>query len=112
MQLFTINATPERYDVTEAENLTRHKNYAMAVSNVLSNFGIDGFTIQEVQGFWQGVAEQSYIITVAIDDDTNSSGQDARATIEMIAEELRLTYNQDAVMVTYPNGSAKLIERP
>ena len=114
MQLYTINATWVRPDDSGMTKLQYSDGgiYKRVVSDMLASFGIDGFTIQEVQGFWQGVAEQSYIITVAIDDDTNSSGQDARATIEMIAEELRLTYNQDAVMVTYPNGSVKFIERP
>ena len=102
MQLFTINATPERYDVTKAENVKRHAGYARTVYNALSSVGIDGFTIQEVQGYWQGVAEQSYIITVA----TELGG------IDIVAEKLRSIYNQDAVMVTYPDGSAKFIERP
>ena len=102
MQLYTINATPERYDVTKAENVKRHASYACTVSSVLNTAGIDGFTIQEVQGYWQGVAEQSYIITVA----TELGG------IDIVAEKLRSIYNQDAVMVTYPDGSAKFIERP
>ena len=102
MQLFTINATPERYDVTKAENVKRHAGYASTVSSVLNTAGIDGFTIQEVQGYWQGVAEQSYIITVA----TELGG------IDIVAEKLRSIYNQDAVMVTYPDGSVKFIERP
>lgn len=102
MQLYTINATPERYDVSEEENLTRHKGYAQVVSSVLNTAGIDGFTMQEVQGYWQGVAEQSYIITVATD----------LGGIDIIAEKLRSIYNQDAVMVTYPDNSVKFIERP
>ena len=104
MQLFTINATPERYDVTKAENVKRHAGYARTVYNALSSVGIDGFTIQEVQGYWQGVAEQSYIITVATDLSSD--------VIDKVAEILRDMYNQDAVMVAYPDGSAKFIERP
>ena len=104
MQLFTINATPERYDVTEAENLKRHKTYAIVVSHALQAVGIDGFTIQEVQGYWQGIPETSYIITVATD---KSSWH-----IDRVCELLRDRYNQDAVMVTYPDGSVKFIERP
>ena len=103
MQLYTINATPERYDVTEEVNDERHKNYAITVSNALSSVGIDGFTIQEVQGYWQGVAEQSYIITVACED---------VKVIERFAESIRGVYDQDAVMIAYPNGSVKFIERP
>ena len=104
MQLYTINATPERYDVTEEVNDERHKNYAITVSNALSSVGIDGFTIQEVQGYWQGVPEKSYIITVLTD---KSSGD-----IDKVAELLRDRYNQDAVIVTYPDSSVKFIERP
>ena len=103
MQLFTINATPERYDATKAENVKRHAGYARTVYNALSSVNIDGFTIQEVQGFWQGVAEQSYIITLACEDVN---------IIERFAESIRSVYDQDAVMVTYPDGSVKFIERP
>ena len=104
MQKYTINATPERYDVTKDENVNRHKTYAIVVSNALTSVGIDGFTIQEVQGYWQGKPEKSYIITVA----TEKSSW----FIDRVAELLRDRYNQDAVMVTYPDGSAKFIERP
>lgn len=103
MQLYTINATPERYDVSDEENLTRHKTYAITVSHALASVGIDGFAIQEVQGFWQGVAEKSYIITVLTDKSS--------CDIDRVAELLRNRYDQDAVMVTYPDGSAKFIER-
>ena len=104
MQLYTINATPERYDVSEEANLTRHKFYAMVVSHALTSLGIDGFAIQEVQGYWQGVPEKSYIITVATE---KSSWH-----IDRVAESLRDRYDQDAVMVTYPDNSVKFIERP
>ena len=103
MQLYTINATPERVDVTETVNAERHKNYAITVSHALASYGIDGFTIQEVQGYWQGVPEKSYIITVACED---------VKTIERFAESMRSVYNQDAVMIAYPDGSVKFIERP
>ena len=103
MQLYTINATPERYDVSEAENTKRHKNYAKTVSGVLSSVGIDGFTMQEVLGYWQGIPEKSYTITIATENGS---------AIDKIAERLRDMYNQDAVMVTYPDNSVKFIERP
>ena len=103
MQLYTINATPERYDVTEAENVKRHKNYDITVSHALASVGIDGFTIQEVQGYWKGIPEKGYIITVATDKSSWN--------IDRVAELLRDRYDQDAVMVTYPDGSVKFIER-
>ena len=104
MQLYTINATWVRPDDSGMTKLQYRDGsiYRRVVSDMLASYGIDGFTIQEVQGFWQGVAEQSYIITVA----TELGG------IDIVAEKLRSIYNQDAVMVTYPDGSVKFIERP
>ena len=104
MQLYTINATWVRPDDSGMTKLQYSDGsiYRRVVSDMLASYGIDGFTIQDVQGFWQGVAEQSYIITVA----TELGG------IDIVAEKLRSIYNQDAVMVTYPDGSAKFIERP
>lgn len=103
MRLYTINATPQRYDVSDEENAKRHLGYARYVSDALANFGIDGFTIQQVEGYWQGLSEISYIITVATDK--------GDLTIDMVCDMLRLQYNQDAVMVTYPDNSVKFIER-
>ena len=104
MQLYTINATPERYDVSEEENAKRHKTYAITVSHAFASVGIDGFTIQEVQGYWQGVPEKSYIITVITDKLSRN--------VDRVAELLRNRFNQDAVIVTYPDNSVKFIERP
>ena len=116
MQLYIINATPQRYDVSDDENARRHAGYATNVSDVLSRWGIDGFTIQEVQGYWQGKPERSYIITVALDKqipvDTGEGSLNSDTIIKAVAGELRDMYNQDAVMVTYPDSSVKFIERP
>ena len=104
MQLYTINATWVRPDDSGMTKLQYSDGgiYKRVVSDMLASYGIDGFAIQEVQGFWQGVPEKSYIITVATD----------LGGIDIIAEKLRSIYNQDAVMVTYPDGSVKFIERP
>ena len=105
MQLYTINATWVRPDDSGMTKLQYSDGsiYRRVVSDMLASYGIDGFTIQEVQGFWQGVAEQSYIITLACEDVN---------IIERFAESIRSVYDQDAVMVTYPDGSVKFIERP
>lgn len=103
MQLYTINATCERPEFDKYKQELYHDRYAGNVSDVLSRFGIDGFTMQEVLGYWQGVPEKSYIITVATDNE---------GAIDKICERLRSMYNQDAVMVTYPDNSVKFIERP
>lgn len=102
MQLYTINATPERHDVSDTENAKRHLGYARTVSRILSSAGIDGFTIQEVEGYWEGLSEKSYIITVALDDITT-------VRLMQVAGELRDAYNQDAVMVTYPDNTVEFI---
>ena len=102
MKLYTINATCERPEFDRYKQALYHDRYASNVSDVLSRFGIDGFTLQQVQGYWQGVPERSYIITVATDNE---------GAIEKISERLRDMYNQDAVMVTYPDNTVKFIER-
>jgi len=101
MQLYTINATPERYDATESENVKRHAGYARYVSEALDNFGISGFTMVEAVGYWENTREKSYIITVASDNVKN---------VELVCDMLRLQYNQDAVMLTYPDNSVKFID--
>ena len=103
MQLYTINATCERPEYDNDTQARHHREYANTVCNALATHNIDGFTLQEVQGYWQGLSETSYIITVA---HTNSGD------IDKICEILRDMYNQDAVMVTYPDNSVKFIERP
>ena len=106
MQLYTINATWVRPDDSGMTKLQYSDGgiYKRVVSDMLASFGIDGFAIQEVQGYWQGVPEKSYIITVATDKSSD--------IIEQFAESIRSVYDQDAVMIAYPNGSVKFIERP
>ena len=102
LRTFTLNATPERYNLSKAENDKRHADYAATVSQALKSENIDGFTIQEVAGYWQGQAEKSYIISVATDNTDDS--------IERVASVLREAYEQDAVMLTYPDGRVAFIE--
>lgn len=102
LKTYTLNATPERYNLTQAENDKRHADYAATVSQALKSENIDGFTIQAVKGYWESVAEKSYIITVATDKDASS--------IERVAAVLREVYEQDAVMLTYPDGTVAFVE--
>lgn len=102
LRTFTINATCERFDVSEAENTKRHNGYAMTVCNALGAENIDGFTLQKVDGYWRGTAEKSYIITVATDTTDDA--------IERACEGLRAMYDQEAVMLTYPSGKVAFIE--
>jgi len=102
LRTFVLNATPERYNLTQEENNKRHADYAATVSQAFKAEHIDGFTIQEVAGYWQGTPEKSYLITVATDNTDDS--------IERVASVLREVYEQDAVMLTYPTGKVAFIE--
>lgn len=99
MKLYTINATWVRPNVT-----TLRVPYSHTVSNVLGDYGIDGFTLYEVDGYWMGVNEVSYKIEVALTD------EQAKSILE-VCEKLRALYDQDAVMLTYPDNSVEFIER-
>ena len=103
MKLYTINATCEQHKYTRQENIDNHKHYAASVAEILAEHKIDGFTIEQVDGYWQGVPERSYKISIATDD---------AMVLDRVCELLRDRYNQDAVMVTYPDNSVKFIERP
>lgn len=131
MQLYTITATPvqnaKQYKeslgaampsdkmLSDSEvnkfNALALKEYPQAVAQVLANFGIDGFTMYQVNGYWKSQAEASYKIELALDDDSNDGGANARATAEMIAQELATKYNQEAVMLTLPDNSVHFIEQ-
>lgn len=103
MQQFTINATTIRPQYSDIVNKQRFDKMPEIVANTLTNYGIDGFTMYPVMGYWQGEREDSYKIEVLTD-----KGFDVMAEV---AEILRDMYNQDAVMVTYPDNSVKFIER-
>jgi len=100
MQLYTINATCEQHKYTIQQNKDNHKSYPARVAEVLAQHKIDGFTIEQVYGYWQGVPEKSYKIGVATEDGN---------TIDKVCELLRDMFQQDAVMVTYPDNSVKFI---
>lgn len=100
MKLYTINATCEQVKYTIQQNLEHHKVYSSSVSEILQEHNIDGFTIERVEGYWQGKPERSYKISIALDDDS---------IIDNICEMLRDTYQQDAVMLTSPDNSVKFI---
>lgn len=114
MKLYTINATPIRKfkqlsdsekkyirkgeDTLNAINARALEIYPGAVALTLAKHGIDGFTIYPVQGYWKGEAEDSFKIEIATDGD-----------VGMIASELRDIFNQEAVMLTNPNGEVEFI---
>ena len=111
MKLYTINATPYRDGADASINNINLVEYPTVVARILSNFGLDGFTIYKVDGYWRGKSEPSFKIEIAMDDNTNPGGVNADATAEMIAQELATVYNQDAVMLTLPNNTVKFIEQ-
>lgn len=100
MQLYTLNATPVRVDIDNATNDARCQDYPQFVAALLQKYGVDGFTIYEVQGFWQAVKERSFKIEIA---------SDTKVVIDKIAVELRDMFNQDAVMLTNPDNSVEFI---
>lgn len=100
MKLYTINATCEQVKYTIQQNRDNHKSYSARVAEVLAQHNIDGFTIECVDGYWQGVPEKSYKISVAVEDGT---------ILDKVCEMLRDMYQQDAVMLTSPDNSVKFI---
>jgi hypothetical protein len=104
MKLFTINATPVRVDVSEYDNTVRVNHYPSYVASILKHYDIDGFTIYQVQGYWQGESEVSFKIELALEQ-----GQSTIDKVGKICADLRDQYNQDAVMLTYPNNSVEFI---
>ena len=100
MKLYTINATCEQVKYTRTQNEDNHKHYSASVAEILSEHKIDGFTIERVGGYWQGVPERSYKISIATDDE---------GVLDKVCEMLRDTFQQDAVMLTYPDNSVRFI---
>ena len=113
MELFTITATPIMNEAQAQEfpgykgdivkfNKSNLKDYKQQVAEILANWGIDGFTIYQVDGYWMGQGEASFKIEIAIDSDSER--------VYTVARELRRMYNQDAVMLTLPDNTVKFIE--
>lgn len=100
MELYTINATPVRVDVSKSVNKVRVREYPKVVSDVLLRHGFLGFTIRKVMGYWEGKSEVSFEISVATDDGTK---------LVQAAEELRDSFNQDSVMFTTPDRKVVFI---
>ena len=104
MKLYTINATPWQAGLPNATNNVFCDSYAKFVSGVLYEHGIDGFTFYEVVGFWEGEQERSFKIEIARDDDENEN------ELLDICDVLRKLYNQDSVMLTYPDNTVVFID--
>lgn len=100
MKLYTINATCEQHKYTIQQNRENHKVYSSRVAEVLAQHKIDGFTIERVDGYWQGVPEKSYKISVATED-----GE----VLDRVCVLLRDMFQQDSVMLTNPDNSVKFI---
>ncbi len=100
MKLYTINATCEQVKYTIQQNRDNHKLYPSRVAEVLAQHKIDGFTIEQVYGYWQGVPEKSYKISVAVEDSVS---------LDNVCELLRDMFQQDAVMLTNPDNSVRFI---
>ena len=101
MKLYTINATPWQAVAGDDYNNHACETYPSRVAKILSEHKIDGFTIYEVMGYWQGKPERSFKIEIAIEPDT----------MEMIdiCKILKTRFGQDSVMLTMPNGEVTFI---
>lgn len=64
-----------------------------AAKRQLANRGIDGFTVVQGVGYWQGEAEECLIVSVMVDWD----GFGSRAVADGIAHDLARDLGQDAV---------------
>lgn len=110
MKLYTINATPVRKDDSHERTVGLLAGYPGDVAELLHEYGIDGFTMYQVNGYWQGVPEVSFKIELALlEDEASYDILDARELVRCISEELRNTYNQDSVMVTLPDNTVEFI---
>lgn len=122
MKLYTITATPVRkykqLGTTDQSNIDRrvdtlHKINQMAVevypdivANLLNQWGIDGFTIYRVDGYWRGEPEASFKIELAGEFDDKHADTNI---IRSIADALKKLYNQDSVMLTLPDNTVEFI---
>lgn len=95
MKLYTINATSIRPEYSDKINQARFDSMPYMLSDTFKSVGIDGFTLYEVIGFWQGEREPSYKIEVLTE----------------LCEQIRHVYNQDAVILQC-GEIVKFIERP
>lgn len=104
MKLYTINATWVRPTDTEQDKAYKEARYSGTVAQILDKYGVDGFTIYKVDGYWNREAELSYKIEIATELSLDKMLE--------ICERLRKEYQQDAVMLTLPDNSVEFIERP
>ena len=103
MKLYTINATSFRPEYNAKINQARFDNMPYMLSNTFKSVGIDGFTLYEAIGFWEGKREPSYKIEVLTDLDFE--------VMAGLCELIRYAYNQDAVILQC-DETVKFIERP
>lgn len=103
MKLYTINATSIRPEYSDNVNKARFDNMPYMLADTFKSVGIDGFTIYEVIGFWQGERERSYKIEVLTKLDFDGMAE--------LCEQIRHVYNQDAVIIQC-GEDVKFVERP
>jgi len=113
MKLYVINATPWRDDVQRSANIVNMIDYPSDVAMILAEHSIEGFTMYEVQGYWQGKAERSFKIEIALEDTRILRAITGTVSVEVLINRictiLRDKYNQESVMLTLPNGEVEFI---
>jgi hypothetical protein len=73
--------------------MTRYRLYTERFDNIaaIARQRFEGFTLINAVGYWQGASEDSVIVEVVTDD---------ASRIKALAEDIRRTNHQQAVMVT------------
>ena len=63
--------------------------------------GLFGYTLIQVDGYWHGENETSFIVQIAIDEPI---------LVTMIGTDYKLTFFQESVMLVLPSGLVTFIE--
>lgn len=101
MKLYTINATPVREAASKDKNDQMCAKFPQEIADILNEYDIDGFTIYEVKGYWEGLAERSFKIEIATSLDYFIMSE--------VCNHIRDEYSQKAVMLTKPDNTVELI---
>lgn len=72
------------------------------ITNFLNSFDqLFGYTLIQVDGYWHGENEISFIVQIAIE---------VSSLVESIGREYRLTFLQESVMLILPGGTVIFLE--
>lgn len=78
------------------------KEVLSIVAKNLSMIKIDGFTILDSVGYWQGMQEKSYVIEIATEIQ--------KKVLENALNNIRIELQQESIMVKYHDSTIKFID--